>query len=181
METSVQYLTTRADQLAKLERFVAASVVGRAFTRFAYATIVGLAWLSAVLFYVKQGDQNSLYLVSGGFAALLTLTLPWLYRRYQAEFFESVLSVESLRGVIGPTTLTISESGIEETGPVITVRARWSNRLRLDRSTARTFVVIAPLIAIVIPAAAFSSEAARAEFERAVESRCGAARDVPLP
>ncbi|MGK2963833.1 MAG: hypothetical protein ACSLFK_17055 [Gemmatimonadaceae bacterium] len=174
MNTTFQYETTCADQLAKLERYAAASSIGRRFAQFAYFAIVGLAWLSAALFYVRQGDRNNAYLLSGGFAAVLTATLPWLYRRYQAEFWKSVLTVESLRGVIGPTTLTVSDEGIEERGPVTTVRAAWRDVLRLDRSAARSFVVIAPLISIAIPATAFPSESARAEFERMVNSRCDA-------
>lgn len=174
VNVKMQYVTARADQLAKLERYVAGSSVGHAFTKCAYVAIIGLAWLSAILFYVKQGDRNYAYVLSGGFAAVLTATLPWLYRRYQAEFWESVLTVESLRGVIGPTTLTVSDEGIEERGPVTTVRAAWRDTLRLDRSAARSFVVIAPLISIAIPATAFASESARLEFERMVTARCEA-------
>ncbi len=176
MNTNLRYATARADQLAKLERYVSESSVGRTFTTMAYATIVALAWFSAVLFYVKQGDRNYLYLLSGSFAALLTVTLPWMYRRYQASFWESVLTAESLRGVIGPTTLTVDEDGIEERGPVTTVRAAWRDGLRLDRSAARSFVVIAPLISIAIPATAFTSENARVEFEQMVQTRCEAGR-----
>jgi len=171
VNTTLRYETTGADQLAKLERYASESSVGRRFTQLAYVAIVGLAWLSAVLFYVKQGDQNRAYLFSGGLAAVLTATLPWLYRRYQAAFWQSVLTVESLRGVVGPTTLTASDEGMEECGPMMTVRAAWRDVLRLDRTMARTFVVIAPLIAIAIPATAFPSESARMEFERMVNSR----------
>ena len=174
MNQTLQYETSRADQVAKLERYVAGSSVGHTFTKFACIAIVGLAWLSAVLFYVKQGDRNSAYLLYGGFAAALTATLPWMYRWYQAEFWKSVLTVESLRGVIGPTTLTVSAQGIEEHGPVTTVRAAWGDILRLDRSVARSFIVIAPLISIAVPATAFPSEAARVEFEQMVNSRCDA-------
>ncbi len=176
MNTTLQYETDRADQLAKLERYVAGSSVGRTFTKFAYVAIIGLAWLSAVLFYVKQGDRNYAYLLSGGFALVLTATLPWLYRRYQVQFWESVLTAESLRGVIGPTTLTVSDEGIEERGPVTTVRAAWRDIVRLDRTAGRSFVVIAPLISIAIPATAFPSESARVEFERMVSSRCEVGR-----
>jgi hypothetical protein len=73
---------------------------------------VGLAWLSAVSFDVKQGDRDYPYRALGGFAALRTLTLPWLYQRYQAGCWESVLTAESLRGVIGPTMLTLSDAGM---------------------------------------------------------------------
>lgn len=177
----LQYETTSADQLAKLERYVAASSVGRIFTQFAYFAIVGLAWLSAVLFYLKQGDRNSMYLLSGGFAAVLTAALPRLYRRYQTEFWKSVLTVESLRGVVGATTLTVSDEGIEERGPVITVRSAWRDIVRLDRNTARSFIVIAPLITIAIPATAFPSEIARVEFERMVNSRVASTRPIPAP
>ena len=171
VHTVLRYETSGADQLAKLECYVAASSVGRGFAQFAYVAIVALAWLSAVLFYVKQGDRNLAYLLSAGFAAILTATLPWLYRLYQAAFWRSVLTVELLRGIVGPTTLTVSDDGIEECGTVTIVRAAWRDVLRLDRNPARTLVVIAPLIAIAIPASAFPNESARADFERMVTAR----------
>ncbi len=171
MNTTLRYETNGADQLAKLECYVAASSVGRGFAQFAYVAIVGLAWLSAVLFYVKQGDRNRAYLLSAGFAAILTATLPWLYRWYQAAFWRSVLTVELLRGVVGPTTLTVSAEGIEECGTVTTVRAAWRDVLRVDRSPARMLVVVAPLIAIAIPASAFPNESARQDFERTITTR----------
>ncbi len=180
MNTTLRYETTGADQLAKLDRYVAGSTVGRSFTRFAYFAIVGLAWFSAVLFYVKQGDRNLTYLFSGGFAAVLTVALPWLYGRYQAAFWQSVLTADALRGVIGPTTLIVSDQGIEELGPVTTVRAEWRRVLRVDSSPERTFVVIAPLIAIAVPASAFSGAGDRFAFERMVDERRVAALQTPV-
>jgi len=177
--TTLHYETTAADQLAKLERFVAASSVGRNFMWFAYLTIVGLAWSSAVLFYVKQGAQHRGYLVYGAFAALLTVSLPTLYRWYQASFWRSVLSDEALRGVVGATTLTVSAEGIEESGPVTTVRAAWRDVLRIDRGSARTFIVVAPLIAIAIPASAFLDATSRAQFEEQLAARVAAATPPP--
>jgi len=173
--TTLQYETTPADHLAKLERLVSESIVGRRFTWFAYLAIVGLAWTSAVLFYFKQGDLNRGYMVSGAFAALLTISLPSLYRWYQASFWRSVLSDESLRGIVGPTTLAVTAQGIEESGPVTIVRAAWRDIRRIDHGSARTFIVIAPLIAIAIPARAFPDDASRAQFERQLTAHVAAA------
>jgi hypothetical protein len=171
MTTVLRYETTAADQLAKLERFTAESIVARRFVWFAYVAISGLAWLSAVLFYVKQGDRSRGYLVYGAFAAVLTVSLPWLYGWYQGTFWRSVLTVESLRGVIGPTTLTVGEDFVEEAGPVTTARAEWRDVLRVDRGPARTFIFLAPLIAIAIPVSAFPNEAARLQFEQMILAR----------
>jgi hypothetical protein len=173
--TTLHYEITSADQLAKLERFVSESKVGRSFAWFAYVVIVGLAWSSAVLFYVKQGDQHRGYLVYGAFAAFLTLALPSLYRWYQASFWRSVLSDESLRGLVGPTTLTLSAEGIEEARSVTTVRATWTDVVRIDRDRARTFIVLAPLIAIVIPVHAFLDDASRTQFEQQLAAGVAAA------
>ncbi|MBC7898114.1 MAG: YcxB family protein [Cytophagaceae bacterium] len=141
---------------------------------FAYVAIVVLAWSSAVLFYVKQGHQNRGYLVSGAFAALLTVLLPSLYRWYQGSFWRSVLSAETLRGIVGPTTLAFSTEGVQESGPVTTVRVAWRDIQRIERVGARTFIVIAPLIAIVIPASAFGDDASRVQFEQQLAVHVGA-------
>jgi hypothetical protein len=123
------------------------------------------------LFYVKQGDRSQGYLAYGAFAAVLTVFLPWLYRWYQGSFWQSVLTVESLRGVIGPTTLTVGNEFVEEAGPVTTARAEWRNIVRIDRDPARTFIFLAPLIAIAIPVSAFPNEASRLQFEQMILER----------
>jgi hypothetical protein len=130
-----------------------------------------LAWLSAVLFYVKQGDRNLGYVAYGAFAVGLTVGLPWLYRWYQRSFWISVLSADSLHGLIGPIVLTVDDEGIEEVGPVVTARSAWRDVLRVDRDSERTLIFLAPLIAVVIPHRAFGDAAAREEFDELVD-RC---------
>lgn len=114
MATKIEYDITLADHVAKLERFVQGSSVGRNFTWFASFAIVGLAWVSAILFYVKQGDQNYRYLLSGSFALILTLTLPMLYRWYQNSFWASVFTPAAVRGIVGRKVLTIHDEILEE-------------------------------------------------------------------
>jgi len=169
MITILKYDYTAVDHLAKLQRFIAASRVGRRFAWFAYTAIGGLAWLSAALFYVKQREHNRMYLASAAFAALLTAALPSLYRWYQDSFWHSVLTAETLRGVVGPTTLTLTDEGLKEAGPVLATRVAWSDVIGIERSRTRTFVVLAPLLAMVIPVAAFEDEAARARFEKRLD------------
>ncbi len=83
MTTRIEYEISTDDLIAKIDRLVGTSSVGRHFTWFAYAAIISLTWLSAVLFYIKQGQQNHAYIASGLFALMLTLSLPSLYRWYQ--------------------------------------------------------------------------------------------------
>lgn len=176
MTTQFQYETSAADQTAKLVRYAGESIVARRFVWFAYFSICGLSWLSAVLFYVKQGHQSLGYLAYGAFAAILTLALPRLYRWYQDSFWASVLTAASLQGIIGLTTLTLSEDMIEEVAPMTTTRAAWRDVLRIEHNQGRTFVFLAPLIAVVVPDGAFPDEAARAGFEQDIQQRIQANR-----
>lgn len=152
------------------------SVVGRRFAGFAYLAICGLAWLSAVLFYVKQGDRSPAYLGYGAFAGLLTLTLPRAYGWYQGSFWRSVLTTETLRGCIGPTTLRCGADGLEEIGPIASARGAWRDVMKVERDAERIFVYLAPLIVVVVPAAAFADDAAFTGFERDLTARVAAAR-----
>jgi hypothetical protein len=170
MPLQLRYEMTAADQLAKLERYAADSVVSRRFLWSAYFAICGLAWLSATLFYVKQGDRNSGYVVYAAAAAAITVCLPRMYRWYQKSFWASVLTAESLRGLIGPVVLTADEDVVEEAGPVATVRGAWRDVVRVDRDAERTLIFLAPLIAIAVPRGACADDAGE-EFDRLVR-RC---------
>jgi len=187
MNSRIEYELTAADHVAKLERFIQGSSVGRGFTWFAYFAIVGLAWLSAILFFVKQGSQNYGYLFSGAAALFLTVSLPSLYRWYQNAFWSSVLTPAAAKGLVGRKTLEMSDDHVEEAGEVLTVRARWRDIQRVDKDPQRIFLVLAPLLAIVIPNHAFDTDDARDLFVRGCEVRiaeqsvgCGVA-DGALP
>jgi len=171
MATKIEYDITLADHVAKLERFVQSSSVGRNFTWFAYLAIVGLAWLSAILFYVKQGDQNYLYLMSGSFALILTLTLPMLYRWYQNSFWASIFTPVAICGIVGHKVLTIHDHILEEVGEILTVRVKWRDIKHVDHDSERTWVIVAPLLAFVIPNNAFQDANARKEFMNECNSR----------
>jgi len=164
MAIKIEYDITLVDHVAKLERFVQGSSVGRNFTWFAYFAIAGLAWLSALLFYIKQGDQNYRYMVSGAFALVLTLTLPVLYRWYQKLFLASVFTPEAVRGIVGRKVLTIHDDFIEEVGDVFTVQAKWRDIKRIDHDSVRTWVICAPLLAFLIPNNAFQDSNSRDAF-----------------
>lgn len=171
------YVTTRADQIAKLQLYAATSSAARWFPTFAYAAIVSLSWLSAGLFYVRQGDQNHLYVASGMLALFLTLALPWLYRRYQDSFFASVLTDDHLRGLVGPVELVIGDDYVEEISTFALLRAKWGDIVRMYEEKDRTMIVVAPLIAIVVPASAFASDEARREFGAMIQARIDASRN----
>ncbi len=180
MSLRLEYVTTPADQIAKLDRFASGSLVSRRFLIFAYFAICALAWFSAILFYVKQGDRNFGYLGYAAFAAVLTISLPWLYRRYQRSFFKSILTEETLCGLVGPTTLTLDEHHIEEVGPILTAKVAWADVLRIEQTPDRTLIFLAPLIAIVIPSSAFPDTAAREEFERTLNDRFQGTRPTKI-
>lgn len=171
MRLRLEYVTTPADQIAKLDRFTSGSLVSRRFLIFAYFAICALAWFSAILFYVKQGDRNFGYLGYAAFAAVLTISLPWLYRRYQRSFFKSILTEATLRGLVGPTTLTIDEHHIEEVGPILTAKVAWTDMLRIEQTPERALIFLAPLIAIVIPSSAFSDATTRVQFEQTLNEQ----------
>lgn len=174
---TLSYVTTRIDQIAKLQRYAGTSSAARWFPTFAYAAIVALSWLSACLFYVRQGDRNYLYVMSGLLALFLTLALPWLYRRYQDSFFASVLTDDNLRGLVGPVELVLNDQYIEEIGTVTRVKAKWCDIVRIEEETERTTIVVAPLIAIVVPIKAFADDAARREFSALIRARIIASQD----
>jgi len=173
---TLRYVTTAADQIAKLQRYAGMSSAARWFPTFAYAAIVALSWLSAYLFYVRQGDRNYLYIASGLLALFLTLALPWLYRRYQDNFFGSVLTADNLRGLVGPVELVVSDQSIAEIGIVSTVHAKWCDIVEIDEQAERTFIVVAPLIAIVVPSSAFADAERRREFGALIRARFDASR-----
>lgn len=175
-DITLHYATARADQIAKLQRYAGESAAARWFPVFSYVAIVALSWLSAWLFYVRQGDKNYLYIASASLALLLTLALPWLYRRYQDSFYASVLTDDKLRGLAGPIALAITQEGITEQGAVITVRANWADVVAVERHPGRTFIFAAPLIAIVVPDHAFGSDTERDTFVDLVRTRSDANR-----
>lgn len=167
MTTRLEYEVTVDDHIAKLERFVQGSPVGRNFTWFAYGTIVALAWLSAILFYVKQGGhQNYGYVFSGFVALMLTLTLPTLYRWYQNSFWASVFTPAAVQGLVGRKVLEVHADFIEEIGDVFTIRACWRDLQRIDDDSRRIWMVFAPLLVIVIPNGAFHDSSTRESFLR---------------
>jgi|GEM_PF-875550 len=169
MTTHLEYEITADDYIAKLERFIGKSPVGRNFTWFAYFAIISLAWLSAVLFYIKQGHQNYGYVVSGLFALLLTLLLPSLYRWYQKIFWASVFTQAAIQGLVGRKALALSDEFIEESGDIHTIRAHWRDVQNIECDAQRTWLVLAPLIMIVIPNSTFDSSIARQSFQRDCE------------
>ncbi len=171
MTTRLEYEVTVDDHLAKLNRFVRESPVGRNFTWIGYFTIVALAWLSAILFYVKQGHHNFGYVFSGTFALILTLTLPRLYRWYQNSFWASVFTPKAVQGLVGRKVLAIHDDFIEEVGEKLTLRTNWCDVERIEHDPLRTWLILAPLIAIVIPDRAFEDAIARDSFLRECEHR----------
>jgi hypothetical protein len=131
------------------------------------------------LFYVKQGDQNYRYLLSGSFAFILTLTLPMLYRWYQLSFFSSVFTPAAVRGIVGRKVLTIHEDMLEESGDVLTIRAQWRDIKCVDHDAFRTWVVITPLLAFVIPNSAFQNANAHDDFLSECSTRIAEQSDAP--
>lgn len=174
MTTCLEYEVTVDDHLAKIERFVQDSPVGRNFTWFAYFAIVTLAWVSAVLFYVKQGHQNYGYIISGAFALFLTLTLPTLYRWYQSSFWKSVFTPTAVEGLVGRKVLKLHDDFFEEVGEKLTVRANWCDVKQIESDPLRTWLILAPFIAIVIPNSAFQSVAELDNFVRESRERIAA-------
>lgn len=108
-DVRLAYVTTRSDQIHKLQRYASKSPVARWFPTFAYLSIITLSWLSAFLFYARQSEKNDLYVLSGLLALLLTIGLPSLHRRYRESFLGSVLTEDNLRGLVGPRELIVSE------------------------------------------------------------------------
>lgn len=164
MASRLEYEITVADHVAKLEKFVQGSTVGRNFTWVAYFAIISLAWFSAILFYVKQGHQNYGFVLSGTVALVLTLTLPTLYRWYQNSFWASVLTPTAVRGLVGRKVLNLHDDFIEEVGDVLTLRARWRDIELIDVDEKRTWLMLAPFLAIVIPNGAFHKAGDRESF-----------------
>lgn len=174
MTTRLEYEVTVDDHLAKIESFARDSPVARNFTWFAYFAIVGLAWMSAVLFYVKQGHQNYGYIISGAFALVLTLTLPTLYRWYQSSFWASVFTPTAVQGIVGRKVLKIHDDFFEEVGEKLTLRANWRDVQKIESDPLRTWLILAPLIAIVIPNATFQSVTEQVSFLRESKDRIAA-------
>ena len=170
-DTSIRYVITRGDQIAKLQRYAGRSSVARWFPAIAYLAIVSLSWFSAFLFYVRQGDENYLYLASGLLAIFLTVCLPWLYRRYQDSFFGSVMTDDNLRGLIGPRELLIGDVYLEEIGDRTRLLASWHDILGIEESADRLFIGIAPMVEIVVPTTAFADDQARHEFVELLNSK----------
>lgn len=169
------YVTTRSDQVNKLQRYASKSAAARWFPTFAYLSILALSWLSAVLFYVRQGETNYLYVLSGLLALFLTLGLPALYRRYQESFLGSVLTDDNLRGLVGPKELIVSDNHVEEIGSHIVVRAKWCDIVGIEEDAGRISIILAPLIVIVVPAHAFVRDQERVVFLELIRSKFAAA------
>ena len=176
-EVVLRYVTTRADVIAKLQRYASQSSAARYFPPASYFAIVGLAWLSAWLFYVRQGDRNLVYVASAALALVLTVALPWLYRRYQDSFFASVLTDDRLRGLAGPVELVVGEGGVEERSGVSIVHAKWSDVIAVEPQPGRIFIFVAPLVAILVPDHAFASGTERDAFLNLVRARSGSSSD----
>jgi hypothetical protein len=178
MTSEIEYEITLADHVAKLERFVRGSPVGRNFTLFAYVAIVGLAWFSATLFYIKQGHQNYGYLFYGTFALALTFTLPILYRWYQKSFWKSVFTPAAVQGLVGRKVLKIHDDFIEEVGDALTIRANWRDIKCIDDDPLRTWLILAPLVVIVIPNGAFPDASERESFISECKAKITEPRDA---
>lgn len=172
----LRYSTSRDDQIAKLQRYAGESSAARYLPVWSYVTIVALSWLSAALFFIRQGDRNYLYLGSAALALFLTIALPALYRRYQHGFFASVLTDDNLRGLAGPVEFTVGESAIEEKGTVTTLRSSWKDIVAVERHSHRTFIFAAPMVAIVIPDSAFGSDSERDALIDLLRTRIDASR-----
>ncbi len=170
-ERALRYVTTRADHVAELQLYASRTSAARWFPPSTYAVIVGLSWFSAWLFYVRQGDKNQAYLASALLALSLTVSLPWLYRRYQDNFFKSLLTDDNLRGLVGPVELTIDNDRIEEKNALSTVKARWAAIGSVEDSDDHVIIRVAPLLAILIPHRAFESHEARHEFLAFIRAR----------
>lgn len=174
---TISYVTTRADHVAKLQRYARASSMARWFPIFTYLGIVALSWLSACLFYLRQGDKNYLYIASGALAMFLTIALPWLYRHYQESFFASALSFQNVRGLVGNTTLVVEDDYVKEIGPVATIQARWHDILGIEEEAARFFIIVAPLIMIAVPRSAFKNDRERDAFGDLLRARFKCSQD----
>lgn len=164
MQMRVEYNLTVDDHIAKLDRFIRHSSVSKGFTWAAYFTIVGLAWLSTILFYVKQGQQNYVYMVAGGFALALTITLPSLYRWYQNSFWASVFTPQSVLGIVGKKVLILHDEYVEEQGEKSSLRLNWRDMQAIESDASRTWLIFAPFIVVVIPGSAFESSTAYDAF-----------------
>lgn len=165
----ITYLLTAEDQRAKLERYVGRSPHARWFPVLAYLVICALLWSTAGRFYIEQPEHPERWMIMGSVSTILMICLPRLYRWYQASFFAQVLNDQSLHGLAGFKTLTLSGDGIEERGEILSTSAPWSGVLGIEQTTRHIFIVLAPLIAIAVPATAFASTAERDGFVEVVQ------------
>jgi hypothetical protein len=107
----------------------------------------------------------------GRSAIILTLTLPLLYRWYQNSFWASVFTPAAVRGIVGHKFLTFDEDIIEEVGDILTVRANWRDIKGVDHDSTRTWLIVAPLLAFVIPNSAFQDSRAHKTFLNECQAR----------
>lgn len=175
-DVRLAYVTTRSDQVDKLQRYASKSPVARWFPTFAYLLIITLSWLSAFLFYARQGEKNDLYVLSGLLALLLTIGLPSLYRRYQESFLGSVLTDDNLRGLVGPKELIVSEDQVEEVGSHSVLRARWCDVVGIEEDAGRIAIILAPMIEIIVPTHAFATDQERLAFVELIRAKFAVAR-----
>ena len=173
----LSYEITAAGQIAKLERYVARAPHARWFPPAAYLVICGLAWFTAFRFYTEQPDHPWRSYAAVALAGTLMLALPPLYRWYQNSFFASVLTNDALRGIIGPRTLTLTPEQVEESGAMTSVRCAWRDVIGVERHASRTFILLAPMLAIAVPASAFPDKDSRRQFDETIERHlAGASR-----
>lgn len=166
----LRYNTTAGDYIALLGRYAAGSVVAERFTRMTFLVIPALAWVSTILFYIKQHTANYNYIFCGIFALLLTITLPKLYDTYQNAFWGSVITEDALRGLAGPTILTVTDEYIEETTSKTIHRAPWKEVERIEQTKEHILIFLAPLLAIAVPLRIFAEEEDRLRFSERLQA-----------
>lgn len=160
---NIRYDRTAADVIATLNRIAESSLVGRSFTRLAYMVIVGLAWASAALVYVKHGAGwfFGAYFV---LALCITVGTPRAYGWYQDAFWRSVINEKTGRKLIGWREVSLSSDGIEERGSNTSMRLAFDEIELIELGDDRTHVFAAPLLVLSLPRRAFPDPATYRQF-----------------
>ena len=174
----LRFTATAKDYIALFDRYAAGSAVAQRFVRMAFVMIPALAWLSAILFYVKQHTFNNHYIFYGIFALFLSVSLPTLYKAYQNAFWGSILTPQSLRGLVGSTLVQVNETHIRKETPHLTFHAAWSDVEAVEQTREGIFVFIAPLVAILIPRHTFASESEYRSLNEKIQAYHAAGRTI---
>lgn len=172
------YTTTAADYRALLEYQIEKSILGRRFSRFAWIAIASLAWLSVLLPYWKMGELGWGFACRAVLAVIITLGFPVFYRRYNDGVLAGIVNDASVRGLAGATVLQIANGYVEQRTRLTTTRMEWAEVLGLESRERHEFILMTPLLAIAVPASAFSSVAQRREFQALILERISASRQV---